>query len=316
MPKLLSSLTLAGVVGAALALAPAAGAQSLSDRINQVRQNQQSPRSRTPDPRAVTLSRLSQPISLDVTDQPLRDVIEFVRQIQGVDILAHYADDTGVGLDPEQPITLTFTNRPALSLIQHVLDLAEMDYDENAWQFTEYGALEIGPKSILNKRKRSVVYPVQDLLIDIPRHDDAPDLNLQTALQQGGQRGGGGGGANIFGGAGGAGEDADQLTEEELLDELTDLILQSIEPEQWLDNGGDGGTIVPWRGNLIVNAPDYMHRQIDGYPWWPSSAYQVARAAPRYVSLGVSLEQATVLDIAQREVTAVTGGGQVVTSGP
>ncbi len=314
MPRSFTALVLVGAV--ASLLSTTANGQSLSDRIQQVQQNRQTATARTPDPRAVTMSRLSQPLTLDVTDQPLRDVLQFIQQVQGIDILAHYATDAGVGLDPEQPITLTVTNRPALTIIQLVLDKAEMDYDENGWQFTDYGALEIGPKSILNNRKRSVVYPVQDLLIDIPRHDDAPDLNLQTALQQSRGRGGGGGGGNIFGGAGGAGEDPDQLSEDELLDELVDLILQSIEPDQWIDNGGDGGTIVPWRGNLIINAPDYMHRQIDGYPWWPSSTYQSARAAPRYVSLGVGLEQATVLSIAQREVTAVTGGGQVVTSGP
>ncbi len=317
MARSMAMLTVASIVGAVAALGTSANGQSLSDRIAQVQAGQPARSTITADPRAVTLSKLSQRLTLDVTDQPLRDVVEFIKQVQGVDLLVHYATDLGAGLDPEQPITMSVTNRPALTVIQLLLDMAELDYDENGWQFTEYGALEIGPKSLLNKRKQTVVYPVHDLLIDIPRHDDAPDLNLQTALQQSRGRGGGGGG-NIFGGAGGAGgQDPDQATEDEMLNEILDLIQQSIESDQWLDNGGDGGSIVAWRGNLIINAPDYIHRQIDGYPWWPNPAsYRSARAASRYVSLGVGLEQATVLNIAKREVTAVAGNGQLVTSGP
>jgi len=290
-------------------------AQSLSQRISQVSQNEQRT-TRRADPRAVTLRKLSQPISLEVTDQPLRDVITFIEKVQGVEILAHYATDTADGLDPEQPITINFHDRPALSLIKMLLSMTETEYDGNAWQFTDYGALEIGPKQNLNKRKYTVIYPVQDLLVDIPRHDDAPDLSLQTALQQGGGRGGGGGGANIFSGTGGD-TNTNTKTEKEMADDLVELIENSIEPDQWLDNGGDGANIRFFRGNLIISAPDYIHRQINGYPWWPSgSYYSSVQAAPRYVSLGVDLQNSRVLNIAQREVTAVSRNGNLVTSGP
>ncbi|MCK4871274.1 MAG: hypothetical protein KAS72_00970 [Phycisphaerales bacterium] len=295
-----------------LAVASTAQAQSLSDRIRSVQTERTTTASAQPDPRVVTMTKLMQPVTLDVRDQPLEDIITFLSTVHGIDILTHWASDAVDGLDPEQPISLTVTNLRALSVIELILDLADTEYDENAWQFTDYGALEIGPKSELNKRKVTVIYPVADLLLEIPRHDDAPDLSLQSALQQGK----GGGGGNIFSGTGGD-ADPDVKSEEELADDLIEMITNIVEYEQWIDNGGDGGTIQYFRGSLIVRAPDYMHRRIDGYPWWPSY-HRIAAAsyAPRYVSLGVGLEQATVLSIAQSRVSAVTGSGQVIQSGP
>ena len=38
----------------------------------------------------------------------------------------------------------------------------------------------------------------------------------------------------------------------------------------WTDNGGEGASMHLFNGTLIVNAPDYIHRQINGYSYWPS----------------------------------------------
>jgi hypothetical protein len=298
---------------AAIVVASAAEGQSLSDRISQVQQQRNVVAPRV-DPRVDTMRRLSRRVTFELNDQRLEDVMTFLATVHNLDMLVHYADDDGEGLDPNQPITISANGQPLLAIVEHIMDRAQTQFEENAWQITDYGTFEVGPKSILNKRKRQVVYPIADLLIDIPMHDDAPDLSLQAALQQAGEQGGGGG-ANIFGGQGGESEPG--KTEEELTEEIIDLIVTIIEPDQWIDTGGDGASITSFRDAMIVSAPDYIHRQIDGYPWWPSPRRYYASSGPssRWVTMSTSLEQSSIIDIAQRRATAVVGN-RIVQSGP
>lgn len=141
----------------------------------------------------------------------------------------------------------------------------------------EDGRVEVGPKSRLNRNKRLEMYDIQDLLFRVNDYAEVPELDLDSAIQQGGQGGGGGGGGSIF-------EDSEeerenQPTQEEQAQQLIDLIIEFVEPEQWRDNGGDGGTITFYRGGiLLVRAPDYMHRQLGGYSFWPTSLGRTATA--------------------------------------
>ena len=65
-----------------------------------------------------------------------------------------------------------------------------------------------------------------------------------------------------------------------------DLLKELIETEQWADNGGDGATMKLYQGAIIINAPDYIHRQINGYPYWPASGTTSGVAnGRRWVSL-------------------------------
>lgn len=48
----------------------------------------------------------------------------------------------------------------------------------------------------------------------------------------------------------------------DLADELIDIVISSIEPDQWWDNGGLAASIRFYKGSLIVLAPPYVHRQV------------------------------------------------------
>src|SRR5690606_7280790 len=89
---------------------------------------------------------------------------------------------------------------------------------------------------------------------------------------------------------------------------LIDLITTFVEPEQWQDNGGDGGTIRYFQGTLIVNAPDYIHRQINGYTFWPDRSVQTLPSGRRYVSLNMDTGISTLNGFGREPVTAVVGG--------
>lgn len=216
--------------------------------------------------------RLQKPVTVELTDQKLGDIVTFVRDLTGADIDAVWADDRAEGLDREKRVTLSVRDQSALRLLEKVLDRAGEAAGDSTWQFGEDGSVQIGTKATLNKHGTLRLYPIQDLLFVIPDYASVPDLDLNSVLSQGGSAGGGGGGgggggSSLFGGGGGGqrpettpgGDDAQNAQR------IIDLIIETIEPTQWQDNGGDGATVRYYNGNLMIKAPDYIHRQIVGY---------------------------------------------------
>lgn len=218
--------------------------------------------------RRATARKLTQPISIELNDTRLEDIIQFIRDFSGVEIEAYWRDERGEsGLNRDQSITISVKDATVITLIERVLAKAETDFSPATWQFAPGGGggtIEVGPRSRLNKQAYLVMYDIQDLLFQVPDFPDAPQLDLDQVLNQGAQ-GGGAGGGSVFG------ESGEQTpigpTEEELGRRLVDLITEYIEPEQWDINGGDGGTIREYSRHLIIRAPDYIHRQLAGYPF-------------------------------------------------
>lgn len=215
--------------------------------------------------RAATAAKLSKPITIELNDSRLEDVFQFLRDFTGADIEVFWEDDGNSGLDREQRITVAVKDVSVLTLIERVLAKAASDLSPATWQFARSGgALEVGPRSALNRNAYLRTYDVNDLLFQIPDFENAPELDLDQALSQSGGGGGGSSGSPF------SDEDDDENnapSQAEQAQEVIDLIVESIEPEQWRDNGGDGGTIRFYRGSLLVRAPDYMHRQLSGYPF-------------------------------------------------
>jgi hypothetical protein len=268
----------------------------------------------TGDARRDTLVRMSKHITLEVTDQKLEDVITFIRDFTGADIDTAWQGENGStpGLDKERKITISIKNRPAMDAVEAVLAKAKPEFgSENAWQLTPQGSLQIGPKEALNKEKRVVVYDIHDLLFTINTYTDVPEIDLNSVLQQ---SQGGGGGTSPFRDQN-RNQNQNTKTRDERTKEIVDLITTLIEPDQWRDNGGEGGSVTAYNGTLLVNAPDYMHRQINGYPFW--SSYNVTKVnGHRYVALNMDTGISKVNGFGTQPVTAVVPGGGGRSGGP
>ena len=230
------------------------------------------------------LIKLSKPISLDVTDQPIEDLFNFLADVTGAEIEPIYLnDDLAVdGIDPSTPITIKVTDVAGLVILERILlraQRAEGLGEEYTWQFSDYGTIECGPKSRLNENQRIELYDVSDLLYIVPDFDNAPEFDLQAAVQQAGQGGGGGGGQSPFSGGG---QDPQNLsTPAERADALEELLIATVEPDQWAALGGDGASITFYNQSFIVTAPDYIHRQIAGYDFWPARLQQIRKVEGR-----------------------------------
>ncbi len=267
-------------------------------------------------PQRETAQKLLRPVTVSFQDQRLEDVFNFVKDFTGANIKPLYADDKFPdGLDPDATVTLDVQGVSALQLIEMVLEQAESEFstDGNSWQFNSTGTFEAGPKERLNKRRRVEVYNIADMLIAIPAYTDAPTFDLNSILQS--SRGGGGGQSPFQGGN--QDDDWDILPLADRAEEIRLILTELVEPNQWIDNGGDAASIRYWQGNFIVNAPDYVHRELNGYPWWPASATRVSIVqGRRYVTLNADTSFAELEDLVDQPISAVVGGRIVRSDDP
>jgi len=260
-------------------------------------------------PQRDTLLKLMKPITVEFKEQRLEDVMRFITEVTGANIEPAWQDDRSTsGLNKESIVNINVNRVTALSLIEKVLEKLpadELGIGGGTWQMSSSGAIEVGPKERLNRIKRVEIYSIRDLLLELPDYINAPTFDLNTVLQQGGGEGGGQGQSPFTPND----TEIERRTLEERANELVDILTQLVESEQWTQNGGDGGTMRLWRDNLIVNAPDYIHRGLVGYSYWPSGTRVVNPSSQRrYVTLGVDTSLGTVDDVRNVPVTAAAGG--------
>ncbi len=303
-----------------LAAASPCLAQSLSTRLAGVAEQQrQSPNGNKP---ALLGALLYGKVSFDFNETPARDAFEYLQTAMGVPLVVRYDSDRNAtsGIDPDAPVTMNASQMQALEAIKLILQQVE-DLDPCTWQLRD-GYIEIGTKERLSApaARELKIYPIRDLLFEPPYFDNAPDFNLNSSIQQGGtQGGGGGGGGGGFGGGGGGGgsggggggifgdpgDDPERKSTEEKVQELIDIILESVEPDAWVDNGGDAATIRFYQDVLIIRAPDFMQRQIGGYDFAPRPPRKTISS--RYVDLTTSVGIAENVRFRPQTVTGAAG---------
>ena len=301
-------LTAVPVLGlAALLAAPAAGQQTPAtpSTTSGVQPYPEGVR-----PERVTLSRMMRPITAEFTDQPLRDVMNYLVQQTGAELEVFWMDErTGTGLDPDQLVSIKFDRTPAVTVLERVLAKVQDDFGGgNNWQMTEWGAMQVSPTSRLNRFNRTEIYDINDLLLVLPEYDEVPELDLQQALQSSQ----GGGGQSPFGGDGGD-SDLDEAPIEERAEEIISLIEDLVEPDHWIENSR--ASIRYFKGTIIVRAPDYVHRGIVGYTYWPTQRISAVVDGRRYVTMGVDTGISTIDGFGTQPVSAVVGG-RIVSSDP
>lgn len=266
-------------------------------------------------PQRDTLIAMMRPIVVNFQDQRLEDVIAFLRETTGAQMEVFWQDDTNpIGLDKEAKVNFKSNGLAALTLLERVLqkvDAAAGNVRGNAssqWQMSDSGEIQIGPKTRLNNFRRVEIYDISDLLTELPMYTNAPTFNLQSVLQS---SGGGGGGSSPFQTNNQTqGRDSKPLTER--TDEVINLVTRLVEPDQWENAGGDGATIQAYAKTLIVNGPDYIHRQLNGYSYWPDSVGASANGMVqdrRWVRLNGIFEASELQGFGSAPVTAVVPGG-------
>ena len=236
------------------------------------------------------MAAMQKAVSVNFNNNQLDQVFSYMNEVSGVDFYPDWKALEAVGIRPEDTISLQLDNVPAEVALKRVVEQLGDEGDRPDYS-VEDGVVVVSSSEMLRKKTLTIVYDIRDLLFEVPYFDNAPDFNLSAALSQGNQQGGqGGGGGGGFGGGGGGfggggggfgggggggsgggggiigdpGEDPERKTRQELIDQITDIIQEQVDPEGWKDNGGDTGAIQELNGNLIITNTARNHRQIEG----------------------------------------------------
>ncbi|MHC5114901.1 MAG: hypothetical protein ACYTGP_10795 [Planctomycetota bacterium] len=153
------------------------------------------------------------------------------------------------------------------------------------------GVVLIAPRQELRQQTVVRTYDVTDLLESGYAHrrfTSTPLLRLTTTGRElvggvargprsgfgGGGGGFGGGGAGGRGGGGGGGGGSifgeptfgpPPLTAMERIDQITDLLMANITPDEWVDHGGEVASLWVWNSTLFVRHTVEHHREIERF---------------------------------------------------
>jgi hypothetical protein len=209
--------------------------------------------SRVVAPRAALNMRLP---TVNLQSVPLGDVIDFLRDASGANIHVNWRAIEEVGVGKDTPVSIRLRGATLKKILQLALTDAAGGADLLDF-FPADDVIEITTREISDSELVTRVYPVEDLLVEVPDFDNAPDFNLQQSASAGG-----GGGQSLISGSGGGEEDSG-TTRTERAEQLIDLIVDTIQPDIWEINGGTA-TIRFFNGSLIVRAPRSVHDALGG----------------------------------------------------
>ena len=253
-------------------------------------------------------------ISIDFDETPAKDALKYIQQVVGVQMVSRWlTEKNSTGMDPEELITIKLQRVCALDALETVL--AQISTEQACtWQLRG-GFLEVGTKDNLSRRgtRKIKLYPIKDLLYEVPYFDNAPNFNIDAAFNQGGGGGGGVGGGGVGGGGvgggslfGNGGESPERATDAAKGKRLIELIKSLVEPEAWEN---DWASIDYTHECLVVRAPDYVHRALGGYSFLPPSRLEKQRGAGRYVSMTVPMTFSQLQGFSPASTSGSVGGG-------
>jgi hypothetical protein len=182
----------------------------------------------------------------------LRDALEYVRDLKQLNVFVNWAALESVGVDMNAVVNLQLRGVRTGKLLD--LILKQVGKDQVTW-YLEDNIVYITTKELADRQVVTVVYPIQDLVVEVPDFI-APDMTL------GGSSSGGGGG--LFTGSSGNNSNAGtNTTREERGEQIAQLVEQVVDPEIW-ESAGGFARIRYFAGSLIVTAPRSTHEKIGG----------------------------------------------------
>jgi hypothetical protein len=232
--------------------------------------------------RTLYLALVETNVSVELDRTPVRAAFDQLTEALSFPLIGRYRDDSlGFGLDPDLLITFEAKDLPALEVLEEMLSQCTVQGAECTWQIRK-GFIEFGTKERLSvpAARETRTHYIADLIINIP---DSPyskgcrELNALFLVQDICE--------NIEPGQWDYGQEPEPIDQEMLLDALgrgpPSTATQPAATTNPPDTEPRGRSEPPprrhvpptrianiryWRDVIIVHAPDYIHRQIDGYP--------------------------------------------------
>lgn len=197
-------------------------------------------------------------VPIAFNNNPLTDVVEFVRAVTNLDINVDWEALEEISIDRDTPVSLNLNNAPVNVVLDRVMEkVSAAGFGEAAdWAVID-GVLTISSDANIRRNTTLEIYDIRDLVVEVPDYDDAPELDLNQALQA---SQGGGGGQSPFQETGD--DDVERVPLEERIQQMIDIITTNVDFEGWQDNGGDTGSISQLNGQLLIRNTPKNHRAI------------------------------------------------------
>ena len=197
------------------------------------------------------------------TGVTLGEAIDFLRDVSGLNMHVNWKALAEQNVTPDSPVNIRLRSVSMRKVLNLLLSEAAGG-DTLAW-YVDGGVIEITTREMADRKMYTRVYPVDDLIMDVPDFTNAPDFSLQSTTEQGqgGRGGGGGGGSGLFQNADQSQNRESTKTKQERGEELVQLVKEMIQPDVWADAGGTA-TIRYFNGSLIVTAPRSVHEALGG----------------------------------------------------
>ena len=198
---------------------------------------------------------------LRFSEVPLQDAIDHVREATSANIHVNWRALELLNVTRETTVSLNLRDVTARRALRALLD--ETGAGEFLTFYADEGVLEVTTKEIADNKLITKVYPVEDLVVEVPNFI-GPSFNLQNQTNTASGAGGGGGGSqSIFSGSTTGEQGQEQTTKAQRAGGLVQLITETVRPEVWRENGGTS-SVRYFNGHLIVTAPRSVHEALGG----------------------------------------------------
>lgn len=206
--------------------------------------------------RAVLTALRETRLPVDLNENAFEDVVAFIGNTTRLDIDVDWESLADIGVDPDSPITLRLREVPLETLLDRVVAKVSDPTLPAGWAIQD-GIITIASDEVLRRNTALEIYDIRDMLFRVPNFDNAPQFDLSSALQSGQ----GGGGSSPFQSAQ---DDDDDVEFEDRVQEIVDLIQANIDPDGWVDLGGNTSSITQLNGNFVITTTSRNHRAIIG----------------------------------------------------
>jgi tetratricopeptide (TPR) repeat protein len=123
-------------------------------------------------------------VPVDFSDVTFENAVSYLEQVTGSEFYVDWKALDLIGIDRDDEITLQLNQVDGISALDRILEQFGDDLDRPKWTIQE-GIVTVSSDEALRRDTMLVVYDIRDLLFQVPMFDNAPELDIESALNQG-----------------------------------------------------------------------------------------------------------------------------------
>lgn len=259
---------------------------------------------------------------VDYQETSLGLIIADLRQKSGANIVPRWPMLQTIGVTRDTPVTIELEDVTVERALREILAVVPVAlFEEAPGQFGELdyiiqdGIVRISTRADLQTVAYEQIYDIRDLIYRVPNFA-GPRVDV-LGLEGAGGADAGGIGGDIFEAATDETErrEAEIPTREEMINRLTTVLVDQVDPTSWSVNGGTIGAVSEWHGQLVVRQTAENHERISRIlnGLREARALQISIEA-RFIEVRSSFLNSVGLDldVAFNIDSGLGGGGSVI----